>query len=196
MKRNHIETVLGAVVIVVAVIFFGFSYSAANVGSSGGYDITADFSGTGGLGLGDSVEISGVKVGTVSKIELNDNYQAHVTMDIDDNVKLPDDSSALISSESLLGGKYLEIQPGASDTFFAKDGKAHIEFTQAPQNLEQLLGKFIFSMDKKPGDAGAAPAAEESAAPAAAPEASAPAQHEEKPADAAAPAAPAETPAP
>jgi phospholipid/cholesterol/gamma-HCH transport system substrate-binding protein len=148
MKRNVIETVLGAIVLLVAVVFLVFSYNSADIRSSidGGYKITADFSGTGGLSIGDSVQISGVRVGTVSRIELKpDDYRARVTMDVDKSIKLPDDSAAFISSESLLGGKYMELQPGASEDFLSNNG--HIEYTQAPQNLEQLLGKFIFSMD-------------------------------------------------
>ena len=157
MKRNVIETVLGAVVLVVAIVFLGFSYSSANVGGVNGYTLTADFSGTGGLGVGDSVQVSGVKVGTVQKIELKpDDYRARVTMEVDNSLKLPDDSAAFISSESLLGGKYMELQPGASEDMLGENG--HIEYTQAPQNLEQLLDKFIFSMDKgKDGGEGPAP---------------------------------------
>lgn len=166
MKRNVIETVLGAVVLLVAIVFLGFSYSSANVGNVDGYPITADFSGTGGLNIGDSVEISGVKIGSVAKIELKpDDYMARVTMEINNTVKLPDDTSAFISSESLLGGKYMELQPGGSEDFMKSGG--HIEYTQAPQNLEQLLGKFIFSMDKKGGDsADQSGAAQGSSAPA------------------------------
>lgn len=158
MKRNVIETVLGAVVLLVAVIFLGFSYSAADVGNGDGYDVTADFSGTGGLNIGDTVQISGVRVGTVSKIELKpEDYMARVTMSVDNGIKLPDDTSAFISSESLLGGKYMELQPGSSDEFLEEGG--HIQYTQAPQNLEQLLGKFIFSMDgAKKGEGGDAAA--------------------------------------
>ncbi len=153
MKRNVIETVLGAVVLIVAVVFLGFSYSSASVGDVDGYAITADFSGTGGLSIGDDVQISGVKVGSVSKIQLRpEDYRARVTMEIKNDVKLPDDSAAFISSESLLGGKYMELQPGGSEDMLKEGG--HIEYTQAPQNLEQLLGKFIFSMEggKKDGE--------------------------------------------
>ena len=157
MKRNMIETVLGAVVLLVAIVFLGFSYSAADVGDIDGYSLTADFSGTGGLNVGDSVQVSGVRVGSVAAIDLKpDDYLARVTIEVNDTVKLPDDTAAFISSESLLGGKYLELQPGGSDAYLADGG--HIEYTQAPQNLEQLLGKFIFSMDKKDGGDAAAPA--------------------------------------
>lgn len=151
MKRNVIETVLGAVVLTVALVFLVFSYSTANVGSVSGYQVTANFSNTGGLNIGDPVQISGVKVGTVSRLDLNpETYLARVTLSVAPNVKLPDDTAALISSTSLLGGRYLELQPGASEDLLGPGG--HIQFTQAPQNLEQLLGQFIFSMNDEKKD--------------------------------------------
>lgn len=164
MKRNIIETVLGAVVLIVAVVFLGFSYSSANVGDVNGYEITADFTGIGGLNIGDPVQISGVKVGTISKIALKpDDYRARVTMEINDGIKISDDSSAFISSASLLGGKYMELQPGGSDEMLGAGG--HIQYTQAPQNLEQLLGKFIFSMGEKNGEGQAAATAPQAGEP-------------------------------
>ena len=174
MKRNHIETVLGAVVLVVAIIFFGFSYSAASVGNVSGYEVKARFTGLGGLGIGDPVQISGVKIGSIAKIELiPEDYRAMVTMAIDDDVKLPEDTSALISSEGLLGGKYMELQPGGADDMLQPGGE--IEYTQSPQNLEQLLGKFIFSVDSANKGGDAAASGEDGAATAPAPAFSAPA---------------------
>lgn len=147
MKRNVVETVLGAVVLAVALVFLVFSYSTANVGSVSGYDLTANFSSTGGLAVGDDVVISGVKIGSVSRVDLDPNtYLARVTMTVDPSVRLPDDTAALISSESLLGGKYLALEPGASEDILPPGGR--VQYTQAPQNLEQLLGQFIFSMQK------------------------------------------------
>lgn len=147
MKRNVIETVLGAIVLAVAVLFLGFSYSSANIGSSDGYEIRARFSGIGGLSVGDKVVISGVKVGNVSRIELDhDSFQADVFLNIEDEYQIPEDTAAFISSESLLGGLYLQLEPGAAEEVL-ENGDV-IEYTQAPQNLEQLLGKFIFSMQE------------------------------------------------
>ncbi len=158
MKRNVIETVLGAVVLTVALVFLAFSYSTANIGSASGYDLTANFSSTGGLAVGDDVVISGVKVGAVTRVDLDPNtYLARVTMDIEPSVRLPDDTAALISSESLLGGKYLALEPGASEDILPPGGR--IQYTQAPQNLEQLLGQFIFSMQKDDSKAAAKEAA-------------------------------------
>ena len=151
MKRSIVETVLGAIVIVVAGVFLSFSYTTANVGTVAGYKVMADFSGIGGLKAGDDVQISGVKVGTVSGVELNeDTYLARVHMDLNPSIKLPTDTAALISSESLLGGRYLALEPGADEDVIPAGGR--IEYTQAPQNLEQLLGQFIFSMQQDDKD--------------------------------------------
>jgi len=148
MKRNVIETVLGAVVLGVAFLFLAFSYSSAGMGSTDGYEVRARFSGIGGLGIGDKVVVSGVKVGQVSRIELDrDPYLADVFLDIDKQYALPDDTAAFISSESLLGGLYMQLEPGASEDMIEAGGV--IEYTQAPQNLEQLLGQFIFNMQGK-----------------------------------------------
>ncbi len=145
MKKNVIETVLGAVVLAVAFIFLAFSYSSANVGGTGGYEVKARFSSIGGLNIGDKVVISGVKVGNVSGVELDkDSYLAIVSLDIDPKYQLPDDTAAFISSESLLGGLYMQLEPGASEDMIEPGGI--IQYTQAPQNLEQLLGQFIFSL--------------------------------------------------
>ncbi len=164
MKRSIIETVLGAVVLVLAGVFLVFSYKTADISKVSGYEITASFSGIGGLAIGDDVRISGVKIGSVNNVALNnENYLAVVTMTIDPSVKLPEDTAAIISSESLLGGRYLEIQPGASDEMLTAGQQ--IKYTQAPQNLEQLLGKFIFNMQPKKDDKSASAAQPASEAP-------------------------------
>lgn len=145
MKKNVIETVLGAVVLAVAFIFLAFSYSSANVGGTDGYEVKARFSSIGGLNIGDKVVISGVTVGNVANVELDEeSYLAVVSLDIDPKYKIPDDTAAFISSESLLGGLYLQLEPGASEDMI--EAGDFIQYTQAPQNLEQLLGQFIFSL--------------------------------------------------
>lgn len=160
MKRSAIETLLGAFVLAVAGFFLVFSYQTANVGSGDGYNVTADFSGIGGLNAGDDVQISGVKIGTVTSVDLApETYLARVTIEIDNSVQLPTDTVALISSESLLGGRYLALEPGAEEELIPQGGR--IQYTQAPQNLEQLLGQFIFSMkdgkDKQEASAASMP---------------------------------------
>lgn len=160
MRRNVIETVLGAVVLVVAGFFLFFAYTSADVGGVSGYQLSAKFSSTGGIAAGADVRISGVKVGTVKEQFLDkETYQAVLVMEIDPSVQLPLDTSAAIASESLLGGRYLQLQPGAEEEMLAAGDT--IEYTQSAVNLEELLGRFMFSSGGGNGEAApAAPAAE------------------------------------
>ncbi|MCB1532032.1 MAG: outer membrane lipid asymmetry maintenance protein MlaD [Alphaproteobacteria bacterium] len=147
MKRSVVETILGAVVILGAAAFFLFGYKVGNVATPSGFDLSADFSGIGGLAAGDDVQISGVKVGSVTDVELDaQSYLARVHMSLDPGIELPTDTAAVISSESLLGGRYLALEPGADEEMIKSGGR--IQYTQAPQNLEQLLGEFIFSVSE------------------------------------------------
>ncbi len=145
MKRSIAETILGALVVVVAGLFLTYGFKTADLGTANSYNITADFTNVGGLKSGDPVQISGVKVGTVANIELMPEiYLARVHMSIRNQYKVPTDTAALISSEGLMGGLYLSLEPGADEEFIEAGGS--VQYTQAPQNLEQLLGQFIFSM--------------------------------------------------
>jgi len=163
MSRSVIETVIGGFVLLGALVFLIFSYSKGDAGTVDGYKISANFSKIGGLQIGDPVQISGVKIGQVASVELDPKtYLAKVTMEVEDDVKVPDDSAATISSQSLLGGMYMGIEPGGSEEMLASGGE--IQYTQAPQNLEELLGKFIFSMKDKGGEKSETPA--EASAPA------------------------------
>lgn len=117
----------------------------------GGYRLTATFEQVGGLKPGAPVSMSGVTIGRVERIEYDFNeYRARVTLRIDSSYdRIPDDSDAGILTAGLLGGQYLGIGPGSSETFF-KDGD-QIEFTQSAIVLENLISKFLFSRaDQEP----------------------------------------------
>lgn len=119
----------------------------------GGYRLTAMFEQVGGLKPGAPVSMSGVTVGRVEAIEYDFNeYRARVTMRIDGAYdRIPDDSDAGILTAGLLGGQYVGIGPGSSETFLA-DGN-QIQFTQSAIVLENLISKFLFSKAaEKPAD--------------------------------------------
>lgn len=144
MQRNMIETVMGAVVLAGAVFFGYVAYQAADINTSAGYQIEAEFGNVAGLSVGDDVILSGIKVGSVSGSRLDaDTYSARVTLTIEDGIALPDDSSARITASSLLGGNYLEIMPGFSDEMFSAGDV--IYDTRDPVSLTDLLGKVVFS---------------------------------------------------
>jgi len=144
MNHNAIETVLGALVLCVAGFFLVFALGAADMKHVSGYNVYANFSKADGINPGLDVRISGVKVGTVEKMELDPKtYLAKITLTILPDIKLPTDTVAKVASESLLGGKYMALEPGADDSMIKPNGQ--IQFTQASLNLEEMIGKFIFS---------------------------------------------------
>ncbi|MFZ8915139.1 MAG: MlaD family protein, partial [Pseudomonadales bacterium] len=93
------------------------------------------------------VRISGIIVGKVASLTLDPvTYLAEVTLALDASAKIPTDSSIAVKSESLLGGRYLAIEPGAEEAMLANGGE--IKFTQPAVSLEDLIGKLIFTNNK------------------------------------------------
>lgn len=149
MKNNVVETVVGAVVIVVAVGFFTFVYKTADVrAGSGGYELKANFESIDGITTGSDVRISGIKVGSVVDQVLNgESYEAVVTMSIAPDVKLPLDSSAKVTSDGLLGSKFIALEPGGDENMLGAGDT--LEHTQGSIDIFGLISKFLFSDDEK-----------------------------------------------
>ena len=151
MRRNLIETVMGAVVIAVAAFFIVFAYSKAEIGTVDGYQIQAKFDRIDGIRPGSDVRMSGIKVGTVTSSNLDQNtYLAVVRMTIRNDIKVPDDTSIAVSSDGLLGDKFLALSPGGSDGMLKPGGE--ILTTQGSIDLMSLVGQMIFSQTGKNDD--------------------------------------------
>ena len=132
-------------------------------GAKAGYHVTAEFDDVGDLKVGSPVTMSGVRLGEVSRIHFDPKeFKAVVTMRIDPQYnQIPDDSYASIQTQGLLGGKYIGIGPGGSDTYF-KDG-GRIELTQSAIVLENLINKLFASfLSKDSGNAQSGGTANES----------------------------------
>ena len=144
MSRNLLETLLGAVVLIVAVGFLAFAYNSSQIQQTGGYHLIARFDKVDGLERGSDVRISGIKVGTVLDQTLDpETYRAEVRFSVREDVRLPDDTSAAVVSNGLLGGKYLALVPGG-DIEMLEAGD-EVTLTQSAVNLEDLIGHMIFS---------------------------------------------------
>lgn len=144
-SRGIAEVMTGGAVLVVALGFLGFAVVHSGRSTGTGYDLTAKFDHIDGLNVGADVRIAGVKIGSVTDQRIDPaTYLAVVTLKVSDGIQIPKDTSAEITSESLLGGKYLSLTPGGETTVL-KPGQA-ITITQSAVSLEQLLGKFIFSV--------------------------------------------------
>jgi phospholipid/cholesterol/gamma-HCH transport system substrate-binding protein len=143
-KRSGSDLIAGAVVLVVAFGFLGYALAHTGRSIGAGYTLHASFNRIDGLAVGSDVRVAGVKVGSVTGAHLDPkSYQAVVDFTVADNVVLPKDSSAVITSDGLLGGKYLSLAPGGDDANLGPGGV--ITVTQSSISLEELLGKFIFS---------------------------------------------------
>lgn len=155
MQKNILETVMGAVVLLVAGTFVSVAYKGSDVQMEDGYGVQAIFSNISGITLGSDVRIGGIKIGTVTDLSLDPKtYDAVAELNIRSGTEIPEDSSAAIVSSGLLGDKYIQITPGAEDAMLKEGGK--LTFTQSAVNLEEMIGKFMFSgggVDKKGDEA-------------------------------------------
>lgn len=154
MNRNLLETLLGAIVLLVAVGFLTFAYrSSSQIDSSDGYQLVARFDRVDGLDPGSDVRISGIQVGTVTAQSLDpQTYRAEVQFTVQNNIELPLDTSASIVSNGLLGGKHIQLQPGGDIEMLGSGDE--ITLTQSAINLESLIGQAIFSRGGGEGGGG------------------------------------------
>jgi phospholipid/cholesterol/gamma-HCH transport system substrate-binding protein len=143
MSHSATEVLVGGGVLAAA-LAFGI-YAVQSTGFSlrtEGYPLTASFRSLEGVNVGTDVRLAGVKVGTVTSMELNpDTFRADATMIIREGVAIPDDSAVVVASEGLLGGNYVEISPGGSPFPFAPGDE--ILDTQGAVSLVSLLLRFV-----------------------------------------------------
>jgi phospholipid/cholesterol/gamma-HCH transport system substrate-binding protein len=123
--------------------------------SSKGYSVTADFTDIGGLKVRAPVTVAGVRIGEVTRIELQPGeLNAKVTMLLRNDKPIPfEDSSARILTEGLLGSNYISIVPGFDDESnqkhpYLREGDV-IAKTQEAIILENLIGQLLFNINKK-----------------------------------------------
>lgn len=150
MRRHNVAEVLtGALVLLVAAGFLAYAVAHSGRSTTSGYPLVANFERIDGLALGADVRVAGVKVGSVNEMRIDPHtFLAVVGLTVRNDIKLPKDSAAIITSESLLGGKYLSLQPGGDEAVLQPGQR--ITITQSSVSIEELLGKFIFSMTANP----------------------------------------------
>ncbi len=144
MTGRVAEILVGALVLAVAAGFLFYAVGAAGLtgGPAGATSYTAVFRSVEGVSVGSDVRLGGVKVGTVTALDLNpENYRAMATFTVDDTLALPEDTAVVVASEGLLGGNFVEVQPGGSP--FDLEPGAVITDTQSSVSLITLLLKFV-----------------------------------------------------
>lgn len=156
-KQRYIDLSVGIFMLLGLFALLVMALKVSNISelmSEKGYQVTADFTDIGGLKVRAPVTIAGVKIGEVSRIELQPGeLNAKVTMNIKTSKKIPySDSSARILTEGLLGSNYISIVPGfedegSSDHVYLRQGDV-IAKTQEAVILENLIGQLLFNIKK------------------------------------------------
>ena len=153
MQRGILDFWVGLFVIggIAALLFLAIKVSTINtVSASNSYAVTADFNNIGGLKVRAPVKSAGVVVGRVAKISFdNNNFEALVTLRLDNRYQFPADTSASILTSGLLGEQYVALQPGGDTKNLANGSK--IQITQSAVVLENLISQFIYNKAQEKG---------------------------------------------
>jgi phospholipid/cholesterol/gamma-HCH transport system substrate-binding protein len=151
--RQELWVGLFVLVGIAAVAYLSIAIGNLRAGGGRGLEITATFDEIGGLKPRARVVVGGVKVGQVKAIDLADDFRARVTLDVDDRLALPADTSASILTSGVLGDQYVALEPGGDPTTLAAGDE--IQFTQSAVVLERLIGKLIQNLGSgSSGDGG------------------------------------------
>jgi phospholipid/cholesterol/gamma-HCH transport system substrate-binding protein len=142
VNQTRTEILVGIFVLlgILCLGYLAIRLGKVEVMGNAGYAVYADFSSVAGLKPGDPTEIAGVKVGRVEGLGLVDD-RARLTLRIEPEVKLPEDTIASVRSRGLIGDKYVLLSPGASDKLIGNGGR--IRETESPPDLTDVIGKYI-----------------------------------------------------
>jgi phospholipid/cholesterol/gamma-HCH transport system substrate-binding protein len=158
MRESLFETLVGLIVVAVAGIFLVFSLQqSSEAAPRDSYTLSAKFNRVDGISAGSDVRLAGVKVGAVTGIDLDPKtYKAVVNFTMRKGMKVPDDSTAQVLSDGLLGGAYLGIMVGGSFDYIPEGGT--IEFTRGSVDLltvlSEVAGSAAGNKNDNSGDAG------------------------------------------
>lgn len=143
MRESVTEVIVGVLVLAVAGGFLWYATQATGTGGRpASYDLAANFRSAEGVSVGTDIRLAGVSVGAVTALSLNpETYRAEAELSIERGIRVPDDSSAVVASEGLLGGTFVEIVPGGSFTYL-EEGQL-FQSTQGAVSVIQLLTKFV-----------------------------------------------------
>ena len=143
-NENDRNAVVGGLVLAVLIFAMAISYGGSKISDKaqvGSYSLTAVFNQVDGLFVGDEVRLGGIRVGKVAQQNLDKNFRAVVTLDIDSDVELPLDSSVAIHTDGLFGSKFVVLEPGG-EMDVLQHGQS-IDYTQDAVIVGDLLDLII-----------------------------------------------------
>lgn len=142
MKNKKIEYLVGCFVLagLAAILYLAIQVGGARLLGGDSYELKAQFSSAAGVNPGSRVEIAGVRVGTVKRVDLDEAYFAMVTLELPNSLKVDEDTIASVKTSGLIGDRFIELSPGGSD-FYLEDG-GMIYDTESALDIEDLISRF------------------------------------------------------
>ena len=142
-RTDRRELLVGTLTALVIVVLFAMTAMANRRAQADPnlFHLSADFARVDGVHVGSPVRISGIPVGTVASMKLDDHLRATVNMQFDSTVALPEDTSAFIQTDGVFGSKFIELSPGGSDTLL-KSGE-RISYSQDSVIIESLIERIV-----------------------------------------------------
>ena len=145
MKSNHFESILGILTLLVALVFLiRFLNTNSNSSNDNFYQLNAKFLEVGGLIVGNDVKMSGVKIGVVNNVNLDEDYMANVGFQVIGTIQIPKDSLVSIKSDGILGNKYLSITPNNRESKDFVDKDQNLQNVEDFESIEDQVSKIIF----------------------------------------------------
>ena len=130
-----------SLILLLVLLYFVNNHKKVELDNGKYYSVTARFNRTDGLLVGDWVRMAGMNIGKVVDAKLDEHFKAVLTMEIKDGINIPDDSSASIVSGSMMGARYIEVEPGGSEDMIAPGGE--FAYTQDAMVIEELLDRIV-----------------------------------------------------
>jgi len=137
------DLAVGAFVLagLLAIAYLALQVGGLTLKREGGLVLFATFDDVGGLTPRAPVRISGVRVGQVETIDLDDDLRARVKLDLQDDLEISVDSAASIRTAGLLGDQFIALEPGAEDEVLGFGEQ--FSFTENAINLDKLIGTLV-----------------------------------------------------
>ncbi len=148
MSQSPLRDLLVGIFVLIgfaAIAYLSVSLGGASYRGPGGLELVVRFDQVGGLKVRSQVVVGGVKVGQVTAISLDEDLRAQVVLDVDEELRLPLDTSASILTSGVLGDQYIELEPGGEEEYLQPGDE--ITFTQSAMILERLIGKLVQTLD-------------------------------------------------
>jgi phospholipid/cholesterol/gamma-HCH transport system substrate-binding protein len=144
MKEDYLETIVGCIVVLIAISFLLFFLKTYGKKKERDYyELYAHFSDVEGINVYSKVKVGGLEIGEVSGIKIDKNYRILLTLKINKSIQIPVDSNLKIATSGIVGGKYLKLEMGGEDDIFQNGG--YFQFTESTMNLEEMVTKFILN---------------------------------------------------